>query len=393
MNLILFDQKEIKAALLPLTFTRPVGNLRVGILTIAEKWEKHFEKEASYFTEHYLSDKYPLRSTDDNIMINGAICPDEPLVEKIKALDTHESLVKGNIIIAGRGGESQIPDSGYINKEYDGKITLIDRPWKIFKSNAAEIKKDFKLITKGRKSAEITDPHTIIYNKENVFVEEGAVIRAAVLNADPGPIYIGKNARVEEGAIIRGSFALCEGSYVNIGAKMRGDSTIGPYSKVGGEVSNSVIQGYSNKGHDGFIGNSVIGEWCNLGADTNTSNLKNNYADVRLWDYSSGRFANTGETFCGLIMGDHSKCGINTMFNTGTVVGVSANIFGAGFPRNFIPSFAWGGSGGFTTYEMSKVYEVAEIVMARRQKEFNEQEKAILQHIFDATAQYRYWEK
>lgn len=393
MNLILFDQKEVRTALLPLTYTRPVAGLRVGILTIAEKWEKHFDQKASYSTEHYLSEKFPLRSTDDNIMINGAICPDKALVEKIKTLDTHETLVKGNVIIAGRGGESQIPDSRYINKEYDEEIILIDRPWKIFKSNAAEIKKDFALITKNRTSADITDPYTILYGKENIFIEEGAVIKAAVINAESGPVYIGKNTRIEEGALIRGSFALCEGSNIKMGAKMRGDSTIGPSCKIGGEVTNSVIQGYSNKSHDGYMGNSVIGEWCNIGADTNTSNLKNNYGDVRLWDYSSERFVSTGQTFCGLIMGDHSKCGINTMFNTGTVVGVSANIFGAGFPRNFIPSFAWGGSGGFTTYQIAKALEVAEKVMGRRDYESNDQENKILNHLFKITADYRYWEK
>ena len=393
MNIILFDQKEVRNALLPLTYTRPVAALRVGILTIAEKWEKYFDQEVSFYTEKYLTEKFPFKSTDDNLMINGAVCPDAALIDRIKSLDTHEALMKDGFYIAGRGGEAQIPNEKYINKEYDGEITLIDRPWKIFKANAEEIKKDFALVTKNRKSAEINDAHTVTYNKENIFIEEGAIIKAAVLNAENGLIYIGKNARVEEGALIRGSFALCEGAYVNMGAKMRGDSTVGPYSKVGGEVSNSVIQGYSNKGHDGFIGNSVIGEWCNLGADTNTSNLKNNYADVRLWDYSSGRFASTGETFCGLIMGDHSKCGINTMFNTGTVVGVSANIFGAGFPRNFIPSFAWGGSGGFTTYKIPKVFEVAEKVMARRNKPLDEQEKNILKHLFEISAEHRYWEK
>ena len=231
-----------------------------------------------------------------------------------------------------------------------------------------------------------------MYGKENLFIEEGATIRAAILIAENGPIYIGKNAQVHEGAIIKGSFALCEGSHVNIGAKIKGDTTIGPFSKVGGEIGNSVIFGNSNKGHDGYLGNSVIGEWCNLGADTNTSNLKNNYADVKVWNYPKGGFKSTGQMFCGLTMGDHSKCGINTMFNTGTVVGVGANIFGAGFPRNFVPSFSWGGAAGFTTFQLKKVYEVAEKVMQRRHTKFDTTEKDILDKIFELTAQYRVWE-
>ncbi|MCR9081276.1 MAG: glucose-1-phosphate thymidylyltransferase, partial [Cyclobacteriaceae bacterium] len=231
------------------------------------------------------------------------------------------------------------------------------------------------------------------YSPENIFIEEGAVIRASILNAEGGPIYIGKNTEIQEGSLIRGPFALCEGSTVNMGAKLRGDTTIGPHSKVGGEVSNSVIFGYSNKGHEGFLGNSVIGEWCNLGADTNTSNLKNNYAPVKLWDYIRGGFTNTGLQFCGLMMGDHSKCGINTMFNTGTVVGVGANIFGDGFPRNFIPSFAWGGAAGFSTFQFPKFLQTAQAVMQRRKVELGEKDQEMLQKVFDFSKNYRIWEK
>ncbi|HEY9117811.1 MAG TPA: glucose-1-phosphate thymidylyltransferase, partial [Roseivirga sp.] len=201
------------------------------------------------------------------------------------------------------------------------------------------------------------------------------------------------NAQVHEGAIISGAFALCESSHVNMGAKIKGDTTIGPHSKVGGEIGNSVIFGYSNKGHEGYMGNSVLGEWCNLGADTNTSNLKNNYAMVKLWDYATGRFADTGLQFCGLMMGDHSKCGINTMFNTGTVVGVGANIFGAGYPRNFVPSFSWGGATGFVTFQLRKFAEVAEAVMHRRHMEYDQVEQDIIKHVFDTSAAYRIWEK
>lgn len=394
MNIILFDDKEIQDHLLPLTYTRPVGALRVGILTIAEKWEKHLNGHASFHTRDYLKRKYPLSKTDDNFFINGAICPNQPLIEAIKELATGQALVKDELLIAARTTEGELPDTdNFFTETFNDDLILVDKPWKIFKLNAAEIRADFDIITKDRTSARIEDPHTIVYGKENVFIEEGAKIKAAVLNAERGPIYIGKNAEINEGAIIRGSFALCEGSIVNMGAKMRGDSTIGPFSKVGGEVTNSVIQGYSNKSHEGYLGNSVLGEWCNLGADTNTSNLKNNYVNVKLWSYAENRFVDTGETFCGLIMGDHSKSSINMMFNTGTVVGVSSNIFGAGFPRTFIPSFAWGGQAGFTTYRVDKALEVAEVVMERRNKILDDQEKAILQHIYDTSEDDRFWEK
>ena len=263
----------------------------------------------------------------------------------------------------------------------------------MFLRNGAEIRRDFVLLTQGRTSQPVNDAHTVVYGAENIFIEEGVKIRAAILNAEDGPIYLGKNSQVHEGAILKGPLALCEGSHINAGAKMRGDNTVGPFSKVGGEVGNSIVLGYSNKGHDGYLGNSVIGEWCNLGADTNTSNLKNNYAAVKIWSHAASRFVDTGQTFCGLMMGDHSKCGINTMFNTGTVVGVGANIFGAGFPRTFIPSFSWGGAAGFETFNLPKANEVAERVMARRALPYNELEQEIMKVVFESTAKDRVWEK
>jgi len=394
MNVILFDDTQVRDALLPLTFTRPVSEIRVGILTITEKWEKHLGEDVSFHTQEYLKDKYPLIKKEKNLLINGAVCPDSDLADAIKGLRDNEVLFKQGFMIASASAGTDI--KALANKkhvEYPAAVSIINEPWHIFKNNAQEIKKDFDLITKDRASASITDPHTIVYGSENLFIEEGAKVKAAIINAENGPVYIGKNAQVHPGAIINGAFALCEGSHVNMGAKIKGDSTIGPYSKVGGEVSNSVIFGYSNKGHDGFLGNSVLGEWCNLGADTNTSNLKNNYGSVKIWDYKKNRFKDTGETFCGLIMGDHSKCGINTMFNTGTVVGVSSNIFGSGFPRNFIPSFSWGGANGFSTYQLRKVREVAERVMARRNMVYDDIEHNILEDIFKITAEYRVWDK
>ncbi|GHA70516.1 GlmU family protein [Pontibacter akesuensis] len=399
MNIILFDAPAQRQNLLPLTFTRPVGQMRVGILTIAEKWAQYMGASVSCLTQPYLQQKYPLVFGTHNLYINGAVCPDEGLVAAIRALKEGEALYHNSTLIALNGDNLELQDidsltghSASGRQEY-GSCILINDVWDIFLQNGDQIRSDFKLLTNGRQSQPIGDKHTIVYNEENIFIEEGAQIRAAVLNAENGPIYIGKNAQVQEGSLIRGPFALCEESHVNMGAKMRGDVTVGPYSKVGGEVAASVIFGYSNKGHEGYLGNSVLGEWCNLGADTNTSNLKNNYAEVKIWNYAKGGFKNTGQQFCGLIMGDHSKCGINTMFNTGTVVGVSANIFGAGFPRNFIPSFSWGGAAGFETFQMRKVVEVAEKVMARRKLQFDEVEKSILAHIFEETKQYRVWDK
>lgn len=388
MNLILFDDPTIRTNLLPFTFTRPVADIRIGIITIREKWEKYLNCSSSSLTIDYLQKKYTTTAGSENILINGALCPDEKLVNAIKNLALGETLVSGESILAAKSSSATLP-----LKEktigYTEVFTWIDQPWKIFQHNAAQIKSDFALITKGRTSAGIQDKHTIVYGAENIFVEEGVDIKAAVLNAESGPIYLGKNSVVQEGALIKGSFALCEGATVNMGAKMRGDTTIGPHCKVGGEISNSVLFGFSNKGHDGFLGNSVLGEWCNLGADTNTSNLKNNYDQVKLWSYGKRGFVNTGQQFCGLMMGDHSKCGINTMFNTGTVVGVSANVFGDGYPRNFIPSFSWGGAAGFIPYQLNKVFETAERVMSRRHIELTDIDKEILQHIFDSTEEIK----
>jgi UDP-N-acetylglucosamine diphosphorylase/glucosamine-1-phosphate N-acetyltransferase len=391
MNLVLFDDATIRANLLPLSYTRPVGKMRVGILTIAEKWEQWMKKPVSFLTESYLQVRFAPPITADTLFINGALCPDDSLVETIGTLKVGQGLKQGATILAACSSSSTFDSIDF--QSYDRDISLVDQVWKIFQLNSVQLRLDFQKITAERKSAPVNDRHTIVYNEQYIFLEEGVTIRAAVLNAEDGPIYLGKNAVVQEGALIKGPFALGEGSHINMGGKMRGDSTIGPFCKVGGEISNSVLFGYSNKAHDGFIGNTVLGEWCNLGADTNTSNLKNNYESVKLWNYPKGGFVNTGLQFCGLIMGDHSKCGINTMFNTGTVVGVSANIFGDGFPRNFIPSFAWGGANGFTTYQLAKAFETAERVMARRGIDLTIDEKSILEHIFNSSAANRVWEK
>ncbi|WP_299825467.1 GlmU family protein [uncultured Pontibacter sp.] len=400
MNIILFCDPVIRQNLLPLTFTRPVSEIRVGILTISEKWEQYAGATVSFMTEPYLQEKYTLRQTHENIYVNGALLPSTPMLEEIKKLKLGEALYFGDTLLAFNGDNLQvhsiadiIETSSSSRQDCAVECHMIRDLWDIFLQNGQQIRNDYKVITAERTSQPINDKYTMVYGEENIFIEEGVSIKAAILNAENGPIYIGKNAQVHEGAIIKGPFALGEGSNVNVGGKMRGDVSIGPFCKVGGEVAASVIFGYTNKGHEGYLGNSVLGEWCNIGADTNTSNLKNNYAEVKIWNYAKGGFKNTGQQFCGLIMGDHSKCGINTMFNTGTVVGVSANIFGPGFPRNFIPSFSWGGSAGFETFSIRKAYEVAEKVMERRSIKFTDEDKAILQQVFDETQQYRVWDR
>lgn len=390
MRYLLFDDQN-RSNLLPLAYTRPVAEFRVGILTITEKWAQYMPSESvfgGYVTEDYLQAKYPSDIQEDQLWINGSVCPNKELVKDILALEIKESLFDDDEnIIAFRSGDFK--ESIDCKKSYtDVSFTHISNSWDIFSKNEVEIKSDFDLITDGRVSQKANSTNTILGEKK-LFIEEGATVSCAIINAESGPVYIGKNAVVMEGSIIRGPFALCESSHTKLGAKIYGPTTVGPHSKVGGELNNVVIFGYSNKGHDGFLGNSVLGEWCNIGADSNNSNLKNNYAEVKLWDYETGRFKLTGLQFCGLVMGDHSKCGINTMFNTGTVVGVSANIFGAGFPRNFIPSFSWGGPQGQTTYTTNKAFEVAEKVMARRAVEFYETEKAILTKVFELSEKYR----
>lgn len=392
MNLILFDDPLIRLNLLPFTFTRPVAKIRCGILTIAEKWEKRLNVSASYKTESYLQQKFQVKSAPDNLLINGAVCPDDDLIAHVRNLPTGYYLVSGSRLLAANMPEREMSSQNTI--EYTKDVVIIDKTWKIFRENANQIRADFKLITEGRRSAGIQDKHTIVYGEENLFVEEGVNIRAAIINAENGPVYLGKNSIIQEGAIIRGTFALCEGAHLNMGAKMRGDTTVGPFSKVGGEVSTSVLFAYSNKAHDGFLGCSVLGEWCNLGADTNTSNLKNNYEPVKLWNHVSEEFESTGLQFCGLMMGDHSKCSINTMFNTGTVVDVCANVFGEGFPRNYVPSFSWGGgAAGLTTYRLDKAVETASRVMARRNIVLDETEALLLKSVFELTQSTRPWEK
>jgi UDP-N-acetylglucosamine diphosphorylase/glucosamine-1-phosphate N-acetyltransferase len=389
MNYILFDGPS-RNALLPFTFTRPVADILIGIMTIRQKWEMHLGSTTTTLTEEYLSDKFPMVELEENVMINASFLPTAILVEMVQDLKTNQAIFKGEEVIAFYTNDEQeeVDFDTYEIIEFTEDCITVEHTWDIFSKNDAAIREDFQFLTEDRTSQPIPESVNVIA-PENIFIEEGAKLAFVTLNASSGPIYIGKDSEIMEGTVIRGPFALCENATVKMAAKIYGATTVGPYSRVGGEINNSVLFAYSNKGHDGFLGNSVLGEWCNIGADSNNSNLKNNYEEVKLWSYETEGFAKTGLQFCGLMMGDHSKCGINTMFNTGTVVGVSANIFGSGFPRNFVPSFSWGGASGFTTYVTKKAFETAKLVMSRRNIVFDETEAAILEHVFEETKKWR----
>ena len=390
-NYVLFDDHSWND-LLPLTYTKPCAELRIGILTIREKWENVLNEKLSFQTQDYLQEKYALKLTSDTTFINGKILPNKQLVEAIKNLKPETGLKKDNQLIAYRTDKQKRLDvmEQFTNAtEFTSHITAINYPWDIFLKNAEAIEFDFESLTQNRKSQPFSNSNKVIGDVSRIFIEEGAVVEASIFNTKSGVIYIGKDAEVMEGSIVRGPFVLGEHSVLKLATKVYGPTTIGPHSKVGGEVNNSVIMGYSNKAHDGFLGNSVVGEWCNLGADTNNSNLKNNYGSVKLFNYQSETMKDSGLQFCGLMMGDHSKCGINTMFNTGTVVGVGANIFGGGFPPNHIPSFTWGGAEMMEDYQFDKMIETTNRVLARRNLSLDDVDKKILQTIFNQTKKFR----
>jgi len=389
MNYILFDGPS-RNALLPFTYTRPVADIRIGILTIREKWEKFLGYTTTTITEDYLSERYPMVEMEENVLINSSFLPSLELVEIIKGLEENQAVFHGEEVIAfyTTHAQEEVDFQTYHAIEYSGEPIHIQNSCDIFSKNGLALQADFDLLTQNRKSQQIPSNNRVIA-PEKIFIEKGAVVECATLNASTGPIYLSKDSVVMEGSMIRGGFFLGEGSVTKMGTRIYGPTTIGPGCKVGGEITNTVIFGNSNKGHEGYLGNSVLGEWCNIGADTNSSNLKNDYSTVKLWNYETESFVKTDLQFCGLMMGDHSKCGINTMFNTGTVVGVSANIFGCGYPRNFIPSFSWGGAAGFTTYKTEKAFQTAKAMMERRDICFTSEDEKILNHIFDESAKWR----
>ncbi len=389
MNYILFDDYS-RNNLLPLTFLRPVADLRAGILTIREKWELFLNAKTSSLTEDYLSESYPTVRGENNILINGSVCPNQKIVDEILQLKPNEALLSNDSIIAlhviaadlDKIGEGDT--EGITEKEVDLDFVKINYPWDIFALNDKNILSDFELLTHGKKSVPLSKTNNLI-NPEFIFAEKGANVEYATLNASEGPIYIGKDSIIMEGAHIRGPFALCDHAIVKMSTIIYGATTIGPYAKVGGEIENSVMLAYSNKPHYGYLGHSVIGKWCNISAGTNTANLNNTYRNVKAWNYTQEKFIDTGHIFCGLIMGDHSKTGINTMFNTGSVVGVSSNCFGSGYQRNFVSSFMWGGAAGYSGYDIKKALETAKEVYNRRSLEFSETDKKVLEHIYEIT--------
>ncbi len=375
MKLLLADN-GLHLRLAPLTLTRPVANLRMGILTNNERWEELCPNSEIFFeTEKYLEKKFP--STNEYTWrINGAVIPTEELVAVAQELEEGDILMEGDewILEVGKNPSNKI--------KYVGEpLVILKNRWDLFQRNGEVLPLDFAFLTEGRKSCGISKSNTIIGELDQLFIEEGVKIEGCILNTSTGPIYLGENSEVMEGSVIRGPFALGEEGCVKLATKIYGPTTIGPHCRVGGEVNNVVFQSYSNKGHDGFLGNAVLGEWCNLGADTNSSNLKNNYSTVKAYSYESNKLENTDITFMGLVMGDHSKCGINTMFNTASVVGVSANIYGAGFPDKLIKSFTWGGADGTVPFDLTKAIQVAEAMMERRHVAFTEGDRIIFEFL------------
>ena len=395
LNYILFDDAT-RSKLLPFTHTRPIADIRCGILTMRERWEHLLGSPTSTLTVSYLQDVFPVKTANKNIFINGRVFATSDLVNQISNLAEGEKLIKGEVIIAANLGEQVIPLEKLLEHtilsntiEFNGETNQLCNIWDIFSLNDFALKSDYELLTHNRKSEPLPED-ILVSGTHNIFIEKGGKINmGCIINAIKGPVYIGKDAELLEGVAVRGPLAVCEQAVVKMGAKIYGPTTIGPGCKVGGEINNVVFFANSNKGHDGYLGNTIIGEWCNLGADTNSSNLKNNYDEVKVHSEQTGGLVKTGLVFCGLMMADHSKCGINTMFNTGTVVGVSANIYGGGFPDKFIPSFSWGGSEGMVTYQFEKAMETANRMMARRGKTLHEVEIKMYKHIFDATSGQR----
>lgn len=389
MNILLFDGPE-REHFLPFTFIRPVAHLRVGIDRLIDKWEAYLQCKCGLYTQDYLQSKFPTHLHEINLFVNPAFLPIESLATAVKNLTVNEALIHEGHLIAVLTKDQHPPISldGYDLNIWNDPILHMQKVSDLFTLNEVVLKQDFDRITNGRQSEELSPSNSVI-NRENIFVEKGAKVECSTLNATEGPIYIGKNALIMEGSMLRGSIALCESVIVKMGAKIYGGTTLGPFSKVGGELSNVLIFGYSNKGHDGYLGNAILGEWCNIGAASDASNLKNSYGKIRLWNYTRESFIKTDLQFCGLLMGDYSRCSIHTTFNTATVIGISANIFGQGFPRNFIPSFSYGGAQGFKTYNFSKAIESIENMMDRKSISLSIDDQAILTYIFDQSSKFR----
>lgn len=396
-NIILFDLPAVRENLLPLSYTRPIADFLVGITTLRKKWESFLAGEFSYSTVGYLSEKYPMKAAEENLFIASNIIATEHLARRLDTLEPGEVLMADTmagqrVLVGFKGGANRLDEvihsmpAGIV---YEEKVDAINYVYDIFLLNGRQIEADFDVLTAGREGQSIPRSNTVIGDPDRIYIESGAIVEGVVLNASHGPIYVGRHVEIMEGSCLRGPIALGEHSTVNMGTRIYPGTSLGPWCKVGGELNNVVIFGFTNKAHDGFLGNAVIGEWCNLGAGCVASNLKNDYTEIKLWNYPSHRFLRTGLQFCGLIMADHSKAGINTMFNTATVVGVGVNIHGSGFPRNFIASFSEGGPSGFTDLPMEKFFDIAKRMMARRGRSLSEADNRIFHAIREHAENYK----
>lgn len=386
MQIVLFED-HLWSRFLPLVYTRPVGDLRMGMMTMAQRYAHLFTTDVVHDTRISLRTIFEEASAQLQLHVNARLFPTDSLLHELKSMKPGDVLKKGETVLARYSDNLGNQNEHVLASK--AELQWIERITDLFSLNAMAMSFDFELMPKNNAIDSLHSSNAIIGNPELLFVHETAKVYASTLNTLDGPIYIDAGAEVMEGSHIRGGFYLGEHASLKLGTKIYGATTIGPQCKVGGEVSNSIFYGHSNKAHDGFVGNSLIGEWCNLGADTNTSNLKNNYSNVSIWSYDKADFADTGLTFCGLIMGDHSKCGINTMFNTGTVAGVNANIFGGGFPDKHIPSFSWGGPEGWEEYDPEKAFATIHKVMQRRSQNLTDSMRALLVYIYEETASHR----
>lgn len=400
-HIILYDTKADYGNLLPITFARPISGIRVGITTLREKWEALVPGRYFIETADIMCDRLPdeIRN-DETLYVCSSVIPTRAVADAVGSLRPGECLVgTDGRTVAFRGSchkDYLEEDCGEISRGdaacrvFPDEVRRLRYVFDIFLNNSFALNEDYRRLTSGRESRELPCSNLVLgpYEDEDglprIFLEEGAQVEGAVINLREGPVYIGRGAKVMEGSCIRGALALCDNAQVRMGAKIYGATTLGPWCKAGGELSNVVMLGYSNKSHDGYLGNAVIGEWCNIGAGVNASNLKNDYSKIRIWNYVQKRFIHTDLQFCGLIMGDHSKAGVNCMFNTATVLGVGVNVHGSGFPRVFVPSFSEGSaSAGFTDVSLKKFFDIAARVMSRRGHEIDDREKKIYEHIYN----------
>lgn len=394
-TIVVFDTEESHENLLPLSFTRPICDFRIGITTLREKIEAAFNAPTYVLPVEYLRDKFTRwrQAPADALYVAGNMLITPQIAEEAEKLSPGEALTAQGQLVAFRGTrEAFMARDIASSKEIEG-VEMVKYVFDVFRLNPEAVRRDFERLTAGRETAALPPGNMLIGGEEGsrkLFIEDGASIEGAIINVKDGPVYIGRDSVIMEGAAVRGPLALCNNAKIRMGARIYGGSTFGPYCKVGGEIDNAVFFGFSNKAHDGYLGNAVVGEWCNIGAGTNASNLKNDYSKIRVWNYAKHTFMRTDLQFCGLIMGDHSKIGVNCMLNTATVLGVGVNLHGSGFPRVFVPSFSEGSpAGGFKDVPLKKFCEIAERVMSRRGLELTDQDRKILERVREVASRFK----